>query len=183
MGHHDLFEVDGVHVSRLEDMRLITGAGTFASDWILPGQLHAFFLRADRAHAKILSIDTAAARQHPGVAGIYTGEDAVRSGYVRSATFLNFKGKNDMEGRIPERPVLAHGRVRFVGEPVALVVADSALAAQDAAESIRIEYEDLPVIIDPEQALAPGAPRAGERRAGRGAPARHTSSGHAAHLS
>ncbi|HEV7394008.1 MAG TPA: xanthine dehydrogenase family protein molybdopterin-binding subunit [Burkholderiales bacterium] len=158
MGHHDLFEVDGVHVSRLEDMRLITGAGTFASDWNLPGQLHAFFLRADRAHAKILSIDTAAARQQAGVAGIYTGEDAVRSGYVRSTTFLNFKGKNGMEGRIPERPVLAHGRVRFVGEPVALVVADSALAAQDAAESIQIEYEDLPVVIDPEQALAPGAP-------------------------
>ncbi|MDB5924976.1 MAG: Carbon-monoxide dehydrogenase large subunit [Betaproteobacteria bacterium] len=158
MGHHDLFEVDGVHVSRLEDMRLITGAGTFASDWSLPGQLHAFFLRADRAHAKILSIDTAAARRHPGVAGIYTGEDAVLSGYVRSATFLNFKGKNGMDGRIPERPVLAHGRVRFVGEPVALVVADSALAAQDAAESIQIEYEDLPVVIDPERALEPGAP-------------------------
>jgi aerobic carbon-monoxide dehydrogenase large subunit len=159
MGHHDLFEVDGVHVSRFEDLRLITGAGTYASDWNLPGQLHAFFLRSDHAHAKIVSLNTAAARKHPGVAGIYTGEDAVRSGYVRSATFLNFKGKDGMEGRIPERPVLAHGRVRFVGEPVALLVADSALVAQDAAELIEIEYEDLPIVIDPEQALKPGAPQ------------------------
>jgi carbon-monoxide dehydrogenase large subunit len=155
MGDH-LFEVDGVHVSRLEDLRLITGAGTYAADWNLPGQLHAHFVRSDRAHAKIVSIDTTAARKHPGVAGIYTGEDAVRAGYVRGVTFLNFKGKNDMEGRIPERPAMAHGRVRFVGEPVALVVADSALAAQDASELIRIDYQDLPVVIDPEAAVRPG---------------------------
>ena len=69
MGDH-LFEVRGVHVSRLEDMRLITGAGTYASDWNLPGQLYASFVRSDRAHAKIVSIDTAAARGHAGVAGM-----------------------------------------------------------------------------------------------------------------
>jgi carbon-monoxide dehydrogenase large subunit len=159
MGHHDFFEVDGVHVSRLEDLRLITGAGTYASDWNLPGQLHAFFLRADRAHANIVSIDVAAARAERGVAGVFTGEDAVRAGYVRSATFLNFTGKNGMEGRIPERPVLAHGRVRFVGEPLALIVAESALAAQDAAELIAVEYEDLPVVIDSEEALTTAAPQ------------------------
>ena len=134
------FEVDGVRVSRLEDVRLITGAGTYASDWNLPGQLHAFFLRADRAHAKIRALDGDAARKHPGVAGVYTGEDAVRAGYVRSTTFLNFTGKNGMEGRIPERPVLAHGRVRFVGEPVALVVADSALPRR-RSRAIVIDYE------------------------------------------
>jgi carbon-monoxide dehydrogenase large subunit len=156
MGHHELFEVDGAHVSRLEDLRLITGAGTYAADWNLPGQLYAFFVRADRAHANIQSLDTAAALAHPGVAGVYTGEDAVRAGYTRALTFLNFKGKDDMEGRIPERPALAHGRVRFVGEPVALVVADSALAAQDASELIEIEYEDLPPVIDPEAAVRPG---------------------------
>jgi carbon-monoxide dehydrogenase large subunit len=156
MGDH-LFEVDGVHVSRLEDLRLITGAGTYASDWNLPGQLHGSFLRADRAHAKIVRIGTDAARAHPGVAAVLTGEDAVRAGYVRSVTFLSFKGKGGMDGRIPEHPVLAHGRVRFVGEPVALVVADSALNAQDAAELIEIEYEDLPVVIDPEDAIRPGA--------------------------
>lgn len=156
MGDH-LFEVGGAHVSRLEDMRLITGAGTYASDWNLPGQLHAAFLRSDHAHAKIVSIDTAAARKHPGVAGIHTGEDAVREGYTRSLIMLNFPGKDGMQAKIPDRPVLAHGRVRFVGEPVAIVVADSALAAQDAAELIEIEYEDLPVAIDMEAAVAPGA--------------------------
>jgi carbon-monoxide dehydrogenase large subunit len=158
MGDH-LFEVGGVHVSRLEDLRLIKGEGTYASDWNLAGQLHAAFVRSDRAHAKIVSIDTAAARKHPGVAGIYTGEDAVREGYVKPAIFLNFKGKDGMDGRIPERPALAHGRIRFVGEPVVLVVADSALAAQDAAELVRIEYEDLPIVIDAEAALGSGAPQ------------------------
>ncbi len=157
MGHHDLFEVDGAHVSRLEDLRLITGAGTYAADWNLPGQLHAHFLRADRAHARIVSLDTSAARKSPGVVGVYTGEDAVHAGYTRGVTFLNFKGKDGMEGRIPERPAMAHGRVRFVGEPVALVVAESAGAAQDAAELIAIEYEDLPLVIDPEAAVRPGA--------------------------
>jgi carbon-monoxide dehydrogenase large subunit len=156
MGHHELFEVDGAQVSRLEDLRLITGAGTYAADWNLPGQLYAFFLRSDRAHAKINSINTKAALAHPGVAGVYTGEDAVRAGYTRALTFLNFKGKDDMEGRIPERPALAHDRVRFVGEPVALVVADTALGAQDASELIEIEYEDLPPVIDPEAAVRPG---------------------------
>jgi len=157
MGGH-LFEVGGEHVSRLEDIRLLTGAGTYASDWNLPGQLYGYFLRSDRAHAKIVSFDAAAALKHPGVAGIYTGDDAVRAGYVRAPTFLNFPGKDGMQGRIPERPVLAHGRVRFVGEPVALVVASSALAAQDAAELIQVEYEELPVVIDSEEALAAGAP-------------------------
>src|SRR5688500_8841916 len=157
MGDH-LFEVGGVHVSRLEDVRLITGAGTYASDWNLPGQLHAAFVRSDRAHAKIVSIDSAAARAHPGVAGIYTGEDAVAAGYTRPAIFLNFTGKDGMKARIPERPALAHGRVRFVGEPVVIVVADTALAAQDAAGLVEIEYEDLPVAIDPEAAVQDGAP-------------------------
>ena len=157
MGDH-LFDIGGAHVSRLEDLRLVTGAGTYASDWNLPGQLYGHFLRCDRAHARIVSIDFAAALKHPGVAGIYTGKDAVAAGYVRAPTFLNFPGKDGMKGLIPERPVIAHGRVRFVGEPVALVVASSALAAQDASELIEIEYEDLPVVIDSEQALAPGAP-------------------------
>jgi len=158
MEHH-LLEVEGVHVSRREDLRLITGAGKYASDWNLPGQLYAFFLRADRAHAKILSINTETAGRQPGVVRIYTGEDAVRAGYVKPMTMLTFKGKGGMEVRVPERPALAHGRVRCVGEPVAMVVAQTALSAQDAAELIEVEYEDLPVAIHPQDALAPGAPQ------------------------
>ena len=79
MEHHHLLEVEGVHVSRREDLRLITGTGKYASDWNLPGQLYAYFLRSDRAHAKIVSIDLDAAKKHPGVVRVYTGEDAVQA--------------------------------------------------------------------------------------------------------
>jgi carbon-monoxide dehydrogenase large subunit len=158
MEHH-LLEVDGMRVSRREDLRLMTGAGKYASDWNLPGQLHAFFLRADRAHANIVSVNVERALSHPGVVRVYTGADAVRAGYTKPLTMLTFKGKGGMEVRLPERPVLAHGKVRCVGEPVAMVIAESALAAQDAAELIEVEYEELPVAIDPEEALAPGAPQ------------------------
>jgi aerobic carbon-monoxide dehydrogenase large subunit len=154
MDHHHLLDVQGRQVTRLEDLRLITGAGKYASDWNLPNQLHACFVRCDRAHARIVSVDTQAAREHPGVVGVYTGEDAVRAGYVRSANFLTFTGKNGMKAHFPDRPVIAHGTVRFVGEPVALVVAESALIAQDAAELVQVEYEDLPVIVDPEEAIS-----------------------------
>jgi carbon-monoxide dehydrogenase large subunit len=159
MDHHYLLEVEGVRVSRREDLRLITGAGTYASDWNLPGQLYAHFLRADLAHAKIVSINVEAALKHPGVVRVYTGADAVRAGYLKPMTMLTFKGKDGMQVRVPERPVLAHGRVRCVGEPVAMVVAKTALIAQDAAELIEVEYEELPVVIHPEDALAPGAPQ------------------------
>jgi len=158
MDHH-FFDVGGAHVSRLEDFRLITGAGCYASDWNLPGQAHACFLRADRAHAKILKIDTAAARKAKGVLAVYTGEDAVQAGYVKPMTFLTFAGKDGMKARIPSRPVLAHGKVRFVGDMVAMVVAETALQAQDALELIEVEYEDLPVSISPWDTLSGSAPQ------------------------
>jgi carbon-monoxide dehydrogenase large subunit len=156
---HHLLEVDGKRVARLEDLRLITGSGKYASDWNLPRQLHAHFVRCDRAHARIVSVDVQAARAHPGVVAVYTGEDVVRAGYVRSASFLTFAGKNGMKAHFPNRPVIAHGTVRCVGEPVAMIVAESALVAQDAADLVQVEYEDLPVVVDPEAALAPDAPQ------------------------
>ncbi len=146
-------------VGRLEDARLTTGAGCYTADWNLPGQLYACFLRSDRAHAEIVSIDTSAARRHPNVKAVYTGEDAVRAGYVKQMHTLTFPGKGGMQTRAPDRPVLAHGKVRFVGEAVALVAADTAVAAQDAAELIRVEYRDLPPAVNPEEALALGAPQ------------------------
>jgi carbon-monoxide dehydrogenase large subunit len=150
--HHD-------HNERVEDFRLITGAGTYASDWNMAGQLHAVFLRSDRAHAEIVAIDLARARAAPGVNKIFTGKDAVEAGYVRAPHSLNFAGKNGMQARAPDRPVLAHRKVRFVGEPVALVVADTAAQAQDAVELIEVEYRDLPCVVNAEAALAPGAPQ------------------------
>jgi carbon-monoxide dehydrogenase large subunit len=158
-GHHG-------PVGRVEDARLTTGSGRYASDWNFPGQLYACFLRSDRAHAEIVSIKTDAARRAPGVKGVYTGEDAVRAGYVKQMHQLPPTGKNGMQTRSPERPVLAHGKVRFVGEAVALVVADSLAAAQDAAEQIEIEYRDLAPAIQPEEALASGAPQLHESAAG-----------------
>ena len=108
----------------MEDFRLITGAGKYASDWNVAGQLYGHFVRADRAHAEIVSLDTAAALKHPGVKQVFTGEDAVRAGYTRAPHALTFPGKNGMKARAPDRPVLAHGKVHFVGEAVALVVAE-----------------------------------------------------------
>ena len=144
---------------RVEDFRLITGAGRYASDWNAPGQLYGHFLRSDRAHAEIVSVDTKNALAFPGVKQVFTGEDAVRAGYTKAPHTMQFVGKNGMKARSPQRPVLAHGKVRFVGEAVALVVADSAAAAQDAADLIQIEYRDLESVTDPEGALAEGAPQ------------------------
>jgi len=145
--------------SRVEDFRLITGSGKFAADWNAPGQLHACFARSDRAHARIVSVDIAPALAHPGVKAVFTGEDAVRAGYVNSPNALNFPGRNGMRALTPKRPVLAHGKVRFVGEAFALVVAETAIQAIDAAELIVADYEELPAIVDPEGSLAAGAPQ------------------------
>jgi len=144
---------------RVEDVRLITGAGRYTSDWNAPGQLYGHFVRADRAHAEIVSVDTKAAAAAPGVKGVFTGEDAVKAGYTKAPHTMQFVGKNGMKARAPDRPVLAHGKVRFVGEAVALVVADTAAAAQDAADLVQIEYRDLPSVTDPEGALEAGAPQ------------------------
>jgi carbon-monoxide dehydrogenase large subunit len=147
------------HHRRVEDRRLITGAGKYASDWNAPGQLYGHFLRSDRAHAEIVSVNTAKAAAHPGVKRVFTGEDAVRAGYTRAPHTMQFIGKNGMKARAPERPVLAHKKVRFVGEAVALIVADTPGAAEDAAELVEIEYRDLQSVTDAEAALEPGAPQ------------------------
>ncbi|MGH6631022.1 MAG: xanthine dehydrogenase family protein molybdopterin-binding subunit, partial [Burkholderiales bacterium] len=149
--HHD-------PIGRVEDARLVTGAGMFAADWSLPGQLHGHFVRSDRAHAGIVSVNTGRALKHAGVKAVLTGADAVRAGYIKPMHTLTFPGKGGMQTRAPERPVLAHGGVHFVGEALALVVADTAAAAQDAAELVEVEYRDLPAVVSPEEALAPGAP-------------------------
>jgi carbon-monoxide dehydrogenase large subunit len=147
------------HGNRVEDFRLITGAGKYASDWNVSGQLYGYFVRADRAHADILSVDTKQALAFPGVKAVFTGEDAIKAGYVKPPHALTFPGKNGMKARAPDRPVLAHRKVVFVGEAVALVVADSPGAAQDAAELVEIDYRDLPSVTGPEAALAAGAPQ------------------------
>src|SRR4051795_5436714 len=143
---------------RLEDDRMLTGRGKYVSDWNLPGQAYGHFLRSDRAHAEIVSLDAAAALAHAGVVAVITGED-IKSALKSLPCALPVKGRGGMELINPGRPALAQGRVRFTGEPVALIVADSAAAAADAAELVSIEYRDLPAVVAAAEAIRDGAQR------------------------
>ena len=140
---------------RLEDDRMLTGRGRYVSDWNLPGQAYGYFLRSDRAHAEILAIHQQDALASKGVVAIFTGEDLDLKSLPAA---LPVKGRGGMELINPGRPALARGRVRFAGDAVALIVAESATAAQDAAELVSIDYRDLPAVVGATQALAPGAP-------------------------
>src|SRR3989475_522905 len=142
---------------RLEDRRLLTGQGRFTSDWNFPNQAYAAFLRSDRAHAEIVSIDAAAALKAPGVFAVLTGKDVAEAGYKSIPTNLGVKDRFGEPLKKPPRPVLAQGKVRHVGECVACVVAESPQLAQDAAELIAVEYRELPAVTAAEKALAPGA--------------------------
>ena len=126
---------------------MITGRGRYVSDWNLDGQLYAHFLRSDRAHARIASIDVSAALAHPGVVTVLTGDDVAAAGLQSLVAAVGYKGRGGSDLAKAPRPALAQGRVRFVGDAVAMVVADSALAAQDASELIVVDYEDLPVVV------------------------------------
>jgi aerobic carbon-monoxide dehydrogenase large subunit len=142
---------------RLEDDRMLTGRGRYVSDWNLPGQAYAHFVRSDRAHAEIVSVSTEHAMKHPGVLAVFTGEDT--KGELKSLPCaLPVKGRGGMELIHPGRPALAHGRVRFAGDAVAIVVASSAAAAQDAAEAVEVEYRDLPAVVRARDAITRGAP-------------------------
>jgi carbon-monoxide dehydrogenase large subunit len=142
---------------RREDARLVTGRGRYTADIAIPGQAAGYFLRSDRAHAKITRIGIDKARALPGVLGILTGADLVAAGWKGLPAMAFFKGVGGSSPRVPPRYGLAHERVRFVGEPVVLVVAETDYIAQDAAEQIEIEYEDLPVYVEAAAANASGA--------------------------
>src|SRR5262245_38741941 len=146
-------------MSRREDFRLVAGDGRYTSDNNLPDQLHAVFLRADRAHAEIVRLDAARALAHPGVKAVLTGDDVREAGCKSLPNVVSYPGKNGQQLRKPYHPVLASGRVRFVGEPVAMIVADTAQIAEDARELIDIEYRDLPAATTFEAAVGEGAPQ------------------------
>jgi aerobic carbon-monoxide dehydrogenase large subunit len=143
--------VSAAFKGRREDARLLTGQGRFTADVNLPGQLYAHFVRSDRAHARIISIDVSPARKSAGTRAIFTGDDVAH--FRTPPPMVKYPIK------VPHRDILARGRVRYVGQEVALVVATSASAAQDAAESIVIEYEDLPAVTDAARASESGAPQ------------------------
>ncbi len=144
---------------RREDDRLLTGRGQYTADHNLPGQLYGHFLRADRAHADIVSLDAKAALAAPGVVAVLTGADAAQAGYKLAHPLARYPGRGGMMIKVPQRAVLAAGRVYYVGQEVALVVAETPRQAQDAAELIEVEYRELPVVVDATAALAPDAPQ------------------------
>jgi carbon-monoxide dehydrogenase large subunit len=140
----------GQRVKRTEDPRLIKGLAHYVDDISLPGTLHVAFVRSYLAHAKINSIDTSAAESAPGVIAVYTGKDvAEKVGPVPCAGALP-------DLKVPDHRVLATNKVYFVGHPVAAVVATDRYTARDAADLIIVDYEDLPVVTDVEQAAAGG---------------------------
>jgi aerobic carbon-monoxide dehydrogenase large subunit len=146
----------GQPVLRSEDPVLVRGEGRFTDDVSLPRQVHAVIVRSPHAHGVIRGIATEAARQMKGVLGIYTGADL--TGYGTLKCIVPFKNRDGSEMRKPPRHALALGKVRYVGDPVAVVIAETLLQAKDAAEAVELDIEPLPAVIDPEQATRPGAP-------------------------
>jgi carbon-monoxide dehydrogenase large subunit len=142
----------GSAVKRVEDPRLITGAGTYIGDLSPAGTLHIEFVRSSHASARLTGIDTSAAQQVPGVVAVFTGADV-------NGTVNKLPGASNIEGaKNPPRTMLANGQVRFVGEAIAVVVADSEDAAHDGAEAVVVDYEPLPLVIDLDEAAQDGAP-------------------------
>jgi carbon-monoxide dehydrogenase large subunit len=146
----------GQPVPRKEDATLLRGHGRYTDDINLPGQAHAYMLRSSIAHGRIKSIDTSAAKAMKGVLAIITGEDVKAYGTLQSA--LPFKSKDGTDLKKPPRPALPTDKVRFFGDPIACVVAETLLQAKDAAEAINVDIEPLPVVTTPETATAPNAP-------------------------
>jgi aerobic carbon-monoxide dehydrogenase large subunit len=144
-------------VLRREDMRFVTGIGRYTNDIDVPGQVHTAFVRSDHAHGEIRSIDFSHAKAVPGVLATITGEDLLKAG-IGFIHRLPLKGFNLGKVLDTPRPGLAQGNVRYVGEPVALIVAETAALAADAASVVKVEIEPAPCVTGVEDAMAPGAP-------------------------
>ena len=148
----------GQAVRRIEDDALLAGQGRYTDDLRFEGQAQLFFVRSPYPHARILSVDTAAALAMPGVLQVVTGADLVAAGVRPLPGTAGFKRADGSPAATADRRALAHERVRFVGEPVVAVLADTLQQARDAAEAVFVDYEALPAVVDPAQAMAPGAP-------------------------
>ena len=147
--------VFGSGIRRREDPRLITGRATFTDDIKLPGMAHAAILRSPHAHARIRSIDTSGASGQEGVLGVFTGADT--DGVLNSVPTAWLIPDSDLV--TPDHPPIAKDVVRYQGDAVAVVVAETRYLAEDALEHIQVDYEELPVVLDPQKATEPGAPQ------------------------
>ena len=135
-------------VTRVEDLRFLTGHGRYVDDIAPESALHAYFLRATVAHGEITALDLDDARDMPGVHLIVTADDLLAADVKLGLTGTIVKNRDGTKGAAPQRPMLAHGRVRHVGEAIAMIVADSIAEAKDAAEMIALEIDDLPVHVE-----------------------------------
>src|SRR2546429_1411561 len=156
MGANDLNTI-GQSVRRKEDYRFLIGAGQYTDDVNPPHHTHAYFLRSPHAHAKIRKTDTSKAKAAPGVVGIYTGADLTGVNGLPCGWLIT--GTDGQPMKEPPHPVLAQGKVRYVGDGIALVIAETPDQAKDAAELIDVDYEVLPAVVNVVDALKPGAPQ------------------------
>jgi carbon-monoxide dehydrogenase large subunit len=136
----------GQSVRRTEDLRLVTGHGNYTDDVDLPGQTFAVFARSPHAHAKLLSVDVSAAREAPGVIAVLTFDEIEAMGAGRLTCLAPLKSRDGSMFKGSEQPFLAQGKVRFVGEAVAMVIAETAEHAKDAAELVMADYEPLEAV-------------------------------------
>jgi carbon-monoxide dehydrogenase large subunit len=146
----------GTSVKRSEDPRILTGGGRYTDDIKLPGMLHAAFVRSPLAHGQVLSVNAEAARALPGVVAVYTGADMATMTLPGQDPLFAMMGGG---GPAPEYTLLATDKVRFVGDPVAIVVADSRYLAEDGCELVEVDYADLPPVASAAAALDAGSPR------------------------
>ena len=147
----------GQSVPRREDPMLLRGLGHYTDDVSLPGQAYSVMVRSRNAHGNIRSIDSKAARQMPGVLAVYTAADLKSYGPLKCIVALNNRDGSALKK--PRRDALASDRVRYVGDPVACVIAETLAQAKDAAEAISVEIEPLPAVVSAEQAAREGAPQ------------------------
>ena len=147
----------GQPVPRNEDPKLLRGEGRYTDDVSMPDQVYAVMVRSVVAHGVLKGIDVAAARTMPGVLGVYTAADLKEYGVLNNVTALTSKDGSKMKG--PARPILASDKVRFLGDPVAFVVARSVEEAKDAAEAVMVDIDALPAVTSPSIAAKPGAPQ------------------------
>jgi carbon-monoxide dehydrogenase large subunit len=149
----------GARVARKEDKRFITGAGRYVDDFVLPGMKHAAFVRSPHAHADITGIDVEAAKAMPGVIGVLTGRELKTDGIGNLICGWMIHSKDGTPMKMGAWSPLAVDRVRYVGDAVAIVVADTKGQARDAAEAVEVSYNERPAVTDATKALEPGAPQ------------------------
>jgi aerobic carbon-monoxide dehydrogenase large subunit len=149
----------GQPVRRKEDDTLVRGKGKYTDDFQLPRQVYAWIVRSSHAHGTIRGIDTSAAKTMPGVLGVWTGADLVAAGYGPFTCALPLKSRDGTPLHQTNRTALMTDKVRYVGDAIAFVVAETLVQARDAAEAVEVDIDPLPSVTDPEEAAQPGAPQ------------------------